>query len=386
MFPWTGPTCLDNLCVNGIANFVTNECDCLFGWSGTRCNVNMCENGGTPNLLTQACNCPSKWGGRTCSTINCRLNNFWDNTLGRCVCPPGFKGDICDIPDCNNNKLPDASGNCACASRGQTNQYMDSRCTYRWCGPAGNRVCIGGACICICDDRQGVYVDPITGNCTLPVCGPHSTWSVALATCVCEEGFVKDTSVPLQPCVRACGANGVYNSIAGACVCKANYVGQNCEFDVVAIFQSLVPIGSAPVTLPNGIVVQPTQSQTQELQLGESAPSALVQVVLFDPFPDPISYQEDAENLIRTKFPGYTLLWSDLTDLVQQQSGGVAASDPSAVVITERIVQTVESDDSLSTSYYVAAALVVAVLATAGSIIVATYVIAIQQNLSPTVH
>lgn len=377
-FPWTGGTCLEDLCINGVANFQTNQCDCLFGWTGARCDQNSCEHGGKPNYLTGACSCPAKWGGPTCSFIVCRTNNFWDEALQRCVCQPGWKGALCDVPDCNNNKLPDAAGNCACARAGEVNQYMDNRCTYRWCGPAGNRVCIGGACICICDDRRGVYLDPVTGNCTLPVCGTHATYSVALGTCVCDAGYTKDTSVPLQPCVRDCGANGVYNSIAGACTCLNNRFGANCEFDTVAFVQRLVT--TQAIVLPNGIVVSPTDTYAGEVQIGDPAPTARVQVVLFDPLPDPISYQEDAENAIRNSIPGYTILWTDVNDLVQTQSGLPTASGPESVVISTTTVQVDAFDGSLSFGYYVTSVAIISTIVIGGIVIFATNAIAITQN------
>ena len=300
------------------------------------------------------------------------------------MCPPGYKGDFCDIPDCRNNKLPDANGNCVCAQPGQTNQYIDALCTYRWCGPAGNRVCLGGACICICDDRQGVYINPTTGNCTLPVCGSHSTFDVASLGCVCDAGYVKDTSVPLQPCVRTCGTHGTYNAIAGACVCDVNHFGADCEFDTTAFVQRLLAPGTT-VTLPNGIVVEAASEAAfvgSEAQIGSPAPSATVQVVLFDPLPDPLSYQEDAENAIRNSIPGYTIVYDDLLDLVHVQSGldpvSASAGQPE---VSEIIVEVPESDSTLSASYYAVSVAAIAATAVAGAIIVATYAIALTHNV-----
>lgn len=377
-FPWTGDTCDDDLCINGVANFVNNTCDCLFGWSGARCDRNACENGGTPNFRTLACRCPAKWGGPTCSTINCRTNNFWDETLQRCVCPPGYKGDLCDVPDCNNNKLPDSSGSCVCASPGQTNQYMDPLCTYRWCG-LGNRVCILGACMCICDDRRGVYLDPVTGNCTVPVCGPHASWSIASVSCACDRGYVKDTSVPLEPCIRDCGPYGTYNSISGSCICAPNYFGADCEYSTVAFIQPLI---KQAVTLPNGIVVEPIDAVTELRIASQNPPVAVVQVVLFDPFPDAISYQEDAERALRQRYPGYRVIYGDLSDLVLTQGGRSLPSDPTNVVLGNVTLEVARFDNTLSSGGYAVSVAMIAIIAVLALAQVATYVIAIQYNMS----
>ena len=380
-FPWTGSTCTDNLCVHGTANLFTSRCDCLFGWAGARCDQNPCQNGGTPDATkVGGCRCPAKWGGANCSSLLCNTNNFWDETLQTCVCQPGFQGAVCDQLKCGNNKNVDATGACVCAPAGQINQYIDPLCNYRWCGAAGSRVCIGSMCICICNDRLGSYLDPVTGNCTIPICGAHASFSAATAACVCDAGYEFDTAVPLRPCVRDCGPYGTYNSITGTCVCAADYFGTNCEFSTVAFLQPLLPAAAlAAATLPSGATVE-ASADAAELQIATPAPAAIINVVLVDPLPWAISYQEDAERAIRQSIQGYETLYVDLVDHVREQGGLALTTDPASITLANVSVTVADVDNALAAGIYYTQIALQSVTAVLGTLTVALVTVAVRFN------
>ena len=355
-FPWTGSVCTDDLCVNGVANFVNNTCDCLFGWTGDRCDRTACVNGGTPDYQTLACRCPAQWGGPTCAELTCKFNSYYNQITRTCQCSPGYTGDRCDIPICGNNVLPDADGVCHCGEN-----YMDALCLYRWCGPYGS--VFPGTRTCLCRPKTGAVLDPITGNCTLPVCGPHASWNIDSQTCVCASGYFKNTSEPLQPCVHYdCGAHGTFNSYVGGCVCEPNWIGALCDTDVVAFVQPLI---RTPINLPNGIIVYPTDVNTisEELLL-PGAPGAIVQIVLRDPYPLPISYEEDAIRAITHYIPGYTILYEDLVDTVSDHAGLPMTNDPLNTIVYDvpsSNTTDVYSNEMSSLAYYGSAAALVGI-------------------------
>jgi hypothetical protein len=363
-FPWTGNVCTDDLCINGIANFVNNTCDCLFGWTGARCDQTACKNGGTPNYQTLSCKCPTQWGGPTCSELTCKFNSYWDQTTKSCKCQPGYTGDRCDVPVCGNNVVPDTNGKCRC-----NENYMDELCLYRWCGPYGS--VWPGTRDCVCRPGTGAVLDPITHNCTLPVCGPHATWNIDLQQCVCYPGYYKNTSESLQPCVHdSCGTHGVFNSYVGGCVCDSGWFGILCDLDVVAFVQPLV---SQPITLPNGLTVVPVPTATEPLL--EAAPGAIVQVVLRDPYPLPISYEEDAVRAITQNIPGYTVLWEDLDDLVKDHAGQPGALDVTQIQVTSTVSYADLYDNHMSAGVYTASAVLISTIGIAGAGIVYSVII-----------
>jgi hypothetical protein len=383
-FPWTGDTCTDNLCVQGTANTRTGQCDCLFGWEGLRCDQNPCQNGGVPDATqVSGCRCAAKWGGANCSSLVCNTNNYWDDTLQTCVCQPGFQGAVCDQLKCGNNKNVDATGACVCAPPGQVNQYIDALCNYRWCSVAGSRVCIGSMCICICDDRLGSYLDPVTGNCTIPICGAHASFDTTTLACVCDAGYAFDTSVPLRPCVRDCGPYGTYNSISGTCVCLADYFGDNCEFSTVAFLQPLVPATLAIATLPSGATVE-ANAGAPELQIATPMPGAIINVVLVDPLPWAISYQETVERDIRFRYQGYETLYVDLVDHVLEQGGLPTTTDPAAIAVANLTVVSPELDGAVASDIYYTQIALQSTTAVLGVLTVALVTVAIRFNFVAT--
>lgn len=358
-FPWTGDVCTDDLCVNGVANFVNNTCDCLFGWSGSRCTENMCKNGGKPDYNTLGCRCPSQWGGPTCAELTCKFNSYWDQLTKTCKCSPGYAGERCDEPVCGDNVLPNADGTCTC-----NENFMDPLCLYRWCGPYGS--VFPGTRDCICRPLTGAVLDPLTHNCTLPVCGAHSSWSIDQQECVCDVGFVKNMSEPLQPCVHyECSEHGIFNSYAGGCVCDSGWFGTYCELDVTAFLQ---PIIRQPILLPNGVIVSPIPEQPEQVLPGP--PGAIVQVVLRDPYPLPISYEEDAVTAITKFIPGYTILWEDLDDLVKDHAGLPAALDPTNIEVKTVYSDKDTYDNSVSMGVYITNVALIATISAMGLAVV----------------
>jgi hypothetical protein len=152
-------------------------------------------------------------------------------------------------------------------------------------------------------------------------------------------------------------------------------VGALCDIDVVAFLRSVV---KQTITLPNGAIITPTTFTEGEVLL-PGAPGAIVQVVLRDPFPLPISYEEDAVRDITQYIPGYTILYEDLVDLVNDHAGLPATLDPSNIPIVT--VQAGESpyDNTVSTPVYIANLALIGVIGAIGVGIAYSVVVSMLQ-------
>ena len=107
---WTGPDCLQALCVqtcqNGGVCTAPDTCSCSTGWFDPNCTTPTCKqtcgNGGnctSPNT----CTCPSDWQGNDCRTPVCEQtcqNGGVCVAPNTCQCVDDYSGYDCSKPVC----------------------------------------------------------------------------------------------------------------------------------------------------------------------------------------------------------------------------------------------------------------------------------------------
>lgn len=209
-------------CTNGQL-LPDGTCRCFAGFTGVDCASSVCVNGAPWDARAGRCVCRLPFTGTFCEATDCGVLATFNPDTRKCECRAGWSGPGCTIRVCEGNYRPDVNfpSECVCDP-----QFTGPNCTPPPCSN-GESVCVGGRCACFCS--LGFVNDPVTGDCTVSVCGTFGTPSQT-AVCSCPPPFAFfPTRIPR--CQRPCSVIGTasYNVTTGVCTCQSGYSGAECS-------------------------------------------------------------------------------------------------------------------------------------------------------------